>query len=149
VASENIGNIYITQIPGYEDAADIQAALRLYHYGSTTAPSVNEIGVTNGIIANSIAGHLKGLDDRVDFIETDPARSSYSATQPSGDALTNGYIWVDSTTSIGNVPTYGTSTYSATAPSTDLVVGALWVDSDSSPLKMYVWSGTEWRVIGE
>ena len=36
MASENIGNLYPSKIPGYEDAADIQAALRLYHYGSTT-----------------------------------------------------------------------------------------------------------------
>ena len=144
MASEDIGQIYKTQIPGYEDAADIQAALRLYHYGTKTVPA-NE----SELIPNSTAGHLKALDTRLDSIELDPARSSYSSTQPTGSALVNGYIWVDSATSIGNVPTYGTSTYSATAPSTDLVIGALWIDSDSSPLKMYVWSGTEWRVIGE
>lgn len=144
MASEDIGQVYKTQIPGYEDAADIQAALRLYHYGSKTVPA-NE----SELIANSTAGHLKALDTRLDSIELDPARSSYSASAPTGNTLTNGYIWVDSATSIGNVPTYGTSTYSATAPTDSLIVGALWVDSDSSPLKMYVWSGIEWRVIGE
>lgn len=144
MASEDIGEIYKTQIPGYEDAADIQAALRLYHYGTTVVPATEE-----ELISNSVAGHIKGIDTRVDSLELDPARSSYSATQPSGATLINGYIWVDSNTSIGNVPTYGTSAYSATAPDTDLVVGALWVDSDSSPLKIYVWSGSEWRVIGE
>lgn len=149
MASEDIGNIYKTQIPGYEDAADIQAALRLYHYGSSTAPTVEEIGVTNGILANSIAGHLKALDDRVDDIELDPARSIISNSQPSGASLVNGYIWVDSTSVTGNAPTYGTATYSASNPTENVTVGTLWVDSDSSPLKLYVWSGTEWRVIGE
>lgn len=53
--------VYPTKIPGYDDAADIQAALRLYHYGSDTIPTVNTIGVTNGINAKSIAGNLKAL----------------------------------------------------------------------------------------
>lgn len=148
MASENIGPVYTTQIPGYEDAADIQAALRLYHYGTTTVPATEA-----ELISNSTAGHIKALDTRLDILEVDPARSSYTADEPTlttpGIKLVNGYIWVDSDTSIGNVPTYGQASYSATAPSTDLVVGALWVDSDSSPLKIYVWSGDEWRVIGE
>lgn len=149
MASEDIGNIYKTQIPGYEDAADIQAALRLYHYGSSTAPTVGEIGVLNGIVANSIAGHIKALDNRVIFIESDPARSKISSSEPSEETLVNGYIWVDSNSVAGNTPTYGQASYSASAPTTGLTVGALWVDSDSSPLKLHVWSGSEWRVIGE
>jgi hypothetical protein len=144
VASEDIGQIYKTQVPGYEDSADIQAALRTYHYGSTTAPTTEA-----AIEPNSIAGHFKALDTRVDFIEADPARSIYSDTAPTGTNLVNGYIWVDSTSVTGNAPTYGTATYSASAPITDLTAGTLWVDSDSTPLKMYVWSGSEWRVIGE
>lgn len=144
MASEDIGNVYKTQIPGYEDAADIQAALRLYHYGTTTVPADEE-----SLIANSVAGHLKALDVRLDDIELDPARSIISSTEPSGTSLVNGYIWVDSSSITGNAPTYGTATYSATAPTENLTAGTLWVDSDSSPLKLYVWSGTEWRVIGE
>lgn len=144
MASEDIGNVYKTQIPGYEDAADIQAALRLYHYGTTTVPADEE-----SLIANSVAGHLKALDVRLDDIELDPARSIISSTEPSVTSLVNGYIWVDSSSITGNAPTYGTATYSATAPTENLTAGTLWVDSDSSPLKLYVWSGTEWRVIGE
>jgi len=144
VASENIGPIYTTQIPGYEDAADIQAALRLYHYGTTTVPATE-----SEVIPNSTAGHIKALDTRIDFVELDPARSKMSNTEPTGDHIVNGYIWVDGDSVTGNAPTYGTATYSATAPDTNLIVGALWVDSYSSPLKMHVWSGSEWRVIGE
>jgi hypothetical protein len=36
MAVEDIGALVPTKIPGYADAADIQAALRAYHYGSLT-----------------------------------------------------------------------------------------------------------------
>ncbi len=59
--TENGSGLYPTKIPGYEDAADIQAALRLYHYGSTTIPASS-----GEINAKSIAGHLKALQDGLD-----------------------------------------------------------------------------------
>jgi hypothetical protein len=54
---ENIGSPsapYNTRIPRIDENADIQTALRLYHYGDNTnnPPS---------IIANSVAGHLENL----------------------------------------------------------------------------------------
>lgn len=88
MASENIGSLYPTQIPGYEDAADIQAALRLYHYGSTTPPETEA-----EIIANSVAGHLKSLDSRLDNVEETGVGSDYTSTEPSSPA--DGFIWVD------------------------------------------------------
>jgi hypothetical protein len=59
----------------------------------------------------------------------------------------NGYIWVDSTTSVTSDAQYATASYQTSAPSSP-TTGSLWVDSDSSPLKMYVYSGTEWKEIG-
>lgn len=60
--SVNIGDQYITQIPGYDENADIQTALRLYHYGADTQSP-------NPIEPNSIAGHLKSLEDtKVDTV---------------------------------------------------------------------------------
>jgi len=67
VAEENIDNtvsgsgLFNTKIPGLSDAADIQAALRLYHYGSYTYDGAN----TNpALIPNpSIAKHLQNLVD--------------------------------------------------------------------------------------
>jgi hypothetical protein len=88
MASESIGPVYPTQIPGYEDAADIQAALKLYHYGSTLVPT-NE----NVIVPNSVAGHLKSLDTRVDAIEELGIGSDYSDLEPVLPA--DGFIWVD------------------------------------------------------
>ena len=59
--TENGSGLYPTKIPGYEDAADIQEALRLYHYGSTVIPTDNNLGTPNGINTKSVAGHLKNL----------------------------------------------------------------------------------------
>jgi hypothetical protein len=59
--SEDIGLIYTTQIPEYEDGADIKAALKLYHYGQASEPAT--IG---DVPAESIAGHLIDLQDQID-----------------------------------------------------------------------------------
>jgi hypothetical protein len=57
---ENIGSVgapYNTKIPRIVENADIQTALRLYHYGSDTkAPATIE--------AASIAGHLNALENK-------------------------------------------------------------------------------------
>jgi hypothetical protein len=63
--SENIGSIYNTQIPAYEDSADIKAALKLYHYGQTSEPAT-----VNDVPAESIAGHLIDLQDQIDSISS-------------------------------------------------------------------------------
>jgi hypothetical protein len=67
VAAENIDNtvdgsgFFPTKVPGLSDAADIQAALRLYHYGSYTYDGAN----TNkaNLVNPSIAKHLQNLVD--------------------------------------------------------------------------------------
>lgn len=55
--SENISsnNIYQTQIPSLTDAADIQDAFKLYHFGSSTEPA-------SASVSDGIAGHLYDLD---------------------------------------------------------------------------------------
>lgn len=67
MASEQIGAIYPTQIPGYSDVADIQAAFRLYHYGST------EYDTENTDVAqlepDSIAHTLNDLQEQIDSID--------------------------------------------------------------------------------
>jgi hypothetical protein len=142
MASESIGSVYPTQIPGYDDAADIQAALRLYHYGSTTAPA-NE----GALIANSVAGHIKALDTRLDSVESAGVGSDYVATEPVSPA--NGFIWVDADATLGTDYTIPSAIYQNSQPTTGLSEGMLWVDKDSSPLKMYVYdSALGWREIG-
>ncbi len=67
MAEENIDNtvggtgLFNTKIPGLGDAADIQAALRLYHYGSYTYDGAN---TNTSLIPNpSVAKHLQNLVD--------------------------------------------------------------------------------------
>lgn len=57
------GGKYQTQIPALADNADIQTALRLYHYGATSEPTVlNEF---------SVAGYLNNLElTKVDIVPT-------------------------------------------------------------------------------
>jgi hypothetical protein len=92
MASENIGSLYPTKMPGYDDAADIQAALRLYHYGSETYDPSN----TNEsqIPSSSIAGYLKSIEEDIAILDATGVGSDFSATEPVNPV--NGFIWVDS-----------------------------------------------------
>ena len=67
MASESIGAIYPTQIPGYADNADIQEAFRLYHYGSSAynTANTNTASLENPSIAytlNSLQTQVTNLD---------------------------------------------------------------------------------------
>ena len=67
MAAENIDNtvtgtgLFNAKIPGLSDAADIQAALRLYHYGSYDYDGTNTN--TANLLTPSIAKHLQNLVD--------------------------------------------------------------------------------------
>ena len=61
MATENIGSKYNTQVPSLTENADIQTALKIYHYGQSTEPTT--------LVADSVAGHLKNLEDtKIDII---------------------------------------------------------------------------------
>lgn len=84
MASETIGNLYPTEIPGYADSADIQAAFRLYHYGSS-AYDVENTDVAQ-LVNPSIAYTLNNLQDQITGL--DPAGSvSKSVIDAKGDLL--------------------------------------------------------------
>ena len=70
-----------TQLPDYEDNADIQKALRLLYYGQDSAPA-NEASVP----ADSIAGYIIDLQDQVDAINAASGITS-SAFETKGDIL--------------------------------------------------------------
>jgi hypothetical protein len=67
MAAENIDNtvngtgLFPAKVPGLSDAADIQAALKLYHYGSYTYDGSNTN--TTNLVNPSIAKHLQNLVD--------------------------------------------------------------------------------------
>jgi hypothetical protein len=113
MASETIGTIYPTKIPGYVDNADIQAAFKLYHYGSLEYNSSNS-DVAN-LVNPSIAHTLNNLQGQITNL--DPSGSvSRSIIDAKGDLLvgtandavdnlalgTNGHILtVDSAQTLG------------------------------------------------
>ena len=68
MAVETIGELVPTKIPGYADSADIQAALRVYHYGSYDY-DVNETNTTN-LVSPSIAYTINDLQEQINNIDT-------------------------------------------------------------------------------
>jgi hypothetical protein len=67
MASESIGALYSTKVPGYADNADIQAAFKLYHYGSLdyNSSQTNPSALINPSIAyslNDLQTQISGLD---------------------------------------------------------------------------------------
>lgn len=67
MATTSIGVLYSTAIPGYADSADIQAALRAYHYGSYSYDPANTS--TASLINPSMAYTLNNLQYQIDNIE--------------------------------------------------------------------------------
>lgn len=141
MASEQIGNLYPTQIPGYDDAADIQAALRMYHYGSDSYDINNTSSDPADLPAASVAGNFAALDDRVTTLEDTNNSGIVSNTEPVAN-LKDGFIWLDAdAANAGAGPYSATSVYQAFAPTTNLVNGLIWIKKGASPIEMYVYNG--------
>lgn len=138
--SINLNGPYDTKVPSYNESADIQQALKLFLYGTITPPT-NQ----SEILSTSLAGNLKRIEANVEVINQRGLGSTVSTTQPTG--VGNGYVWLDSDSGVSSSAAYSESYYAA-APPQSPTTGTLWVDSASSPLVMYVWSGTTWRAIG-
>jgi hypothetical protein len=144
MAAEDLGNLYNTKMPGYEDPADIQEALRLYHYGSTTYDPNNTD--TAQVVANSIAGHFNSLSNSIIQLQENGIGSIFSNTEPVSPE--DGFIWMNALETNGSEEVYATAQFSNTEPTDGLTTGLLWVQANSSPLTLYVYSGTEWLEIG-
>ena len=136
MASEDIGSIYPTKIPGYDDTADIQAALRLYHYGSTTYDIANEDVAS--LVNPSIAYSLNDLQTQITNNQNNPAAAAeVQDSEPVSPV--DGFLWVDSDASMSGSPLSATSVYQSTQPSSALVDGLLWIKKGTTPLEMYVY----------
>ncbi len=150
MAVENIGNLVPTKIPALIDDANIQDALKAYHYGSydfDTAETDPE-----ELLNPSIAYTINDLQDQIDtkaaleVAARDISRAS--TTAPTAAAFTafsntipNGYVWLDKDSSAGVGYFSATSVYTASAPSTNLANGLIWIKKGSSPIEMYVYNG--------
>ena len=63
MAAESIGTLVPTKIPGLSDAADIQAALRLYHYGSYTFDTAETVAAN--LVNPSVAYTINNLQTQI------------------------------------------------------------------------------------
>jgi hypothetical protein len=138
MAVESIGTIYPTKIPGYADAADIQAALRAYHYGSYTYDTSNTS--TAALEANSIAKFLFDIETDIAALENRPSSGGeVDTTVPAAVDFTpaeipDGFIWVDEDGSLGGGPTGATAVFTNSAPTTSITTGTVWVDKDATAI---------------
>ena len=79
MAAEDIGGIWNVKQPGYEDKADIQAALKLFLYGDYNFDTAAEIDDQKTDLANNdgLARHLQDLRDDVDRVDNRGIGSDY------------------------------------------------------------------------
>ena len=159
MAVQNIGNLVPTKIPALIDDANVQDALKAYHYGSydfDTAETDPE-----ELLNPSIAYTINNLQNQINTkaeLEVDARDiSRASTTAPTASAFTSfsetipdGYIWLDTDSSAGVGYYSATSIYTETAPTTNLANGLIWIEKGSSPLTMHVWNAdtSAWDEIG-
>ena len=158
MASENIDGttggtgLFNTAIPSLSDNANIQEALRIYHYGLSEGTS--NIPTLETVNPKSIAGNFKLISNRVSTLESSGIGSKYSPEANLPETVPDGFLWVDSQSSSPTFNNTGTQALSIARYQDDIPMGtipdgALWVDKNSSPLTMYVYdSELGWREIG-
>jgi hypothetical protein len=149
MAVENIGNLVPTKIPALIDDANIQDALKAYHYGSYDFDTAETD--TAELLNPSIAYTINDLQEQIDDqVALELAARNISSAQNSAPiaanfttfsaTIPNGYIWVDKDAAAPVGYLSATSIYTATEPSTGLANGVIWIKKGSSPLEMYVYN---------
>ena len=150
MAVENIGNLVPTKIPALVDDANIQDALKAYHYGSYdfNTAETNTANLLNPSIAYTITNLQTQITTKAALEVAARDSSRASTTAPTAAAFTafsntipDGYVWLDTDSSAGVGYYSATSAYTTTAPSTNLANGLIWIKKGSSPLEMYVYNG--------
>lgn len=138
MATESIGTLIPTAIPGYTDSADIQAALRAYHYGSYSYDPANTS--PGSLVTPSIAKTIYDIQTDITALENRPSSGGeVDNTQPAPADFTppeipDGFIWVDSNGTVGGQPTSATSVFTNSVPTTSLTSGVIWVDRDATEI---------------
>jgi hypothetical protein len=117
--TESIGSLYNTQIPSYSENADIQEALRLYHYGSTDYNTANTN--TANLVSPSIAYTLNSLQTQISAISP----VDVSIIDAKGDLLVG-----SANNTVDNL-TVGSNNYVLTADSTQ-TLGIKWAALDTT-----------------
>jgi hypothetical protein len=149
MAVENIGNLVPTKIPALIDDANIQDALKAYHYGSYDFDTAETD--TAELLNPSIAYTINDLQEQIDDqVALELAARNISSAQNSAPiagnftafsaTIPNGYIWVDKDAAAPVGYLSATSIYTATQPTTGLANGVIWIKKGSDPLEMYVYN---------
>ena len=150
MAVENIGNLVPTKIPALSDDANIQDALKAYHYGSYDfdTAETNTANLLNPSIAYTITNLQTQINTKAALEVAARDSSRATTTAPTAAAFTafsntipDGYVWLDKDSSAGVGYFAATSVYTTTAPSTNLANGLIWIKKGSSPIEMYVYNG--------
>jgi hypothetical protein len=80
--AESIGNLYSTAIPALSDTADIQEALRIYHYGAPSGSGAGQYPITNSdptnLVIPSVAYHLYALQSQIDNFQAGVLPSAFT-----------------------------------------------------------------------
>jgi len=150
MAVENIGNLVPTKIPALIDDANIQDALRAYHYGSYDFDIAENDPAE--LLVPSMAHTINNLQEQIDDqVALELAARDISSAQNSAPVaadftafsatIPDGYIWIDKDASAPVGYLSATSIYTATQPSTGLANGVIWIKKGSSPMEMYVYNG--------
>jgi hypothetical protein len=149
MAVENIGNLVPTKIPALIDDANIQDALRAYHYGSYDFDTAENDPAE--LLVPSMAHTINDLQEQIDDqTALELAARNISSAQNSAPVaanftafsatIPNGYIWVDKDAAAPVGYLSATSIYTVTQPSTGLANGVIWIKKGTSPLEMYVYN---------
>jgi hypothetical protein len=150
MAVENIGTLVPTKIPSLSDDANIQDALRAYHYGSYTfdTAEANTANLLNPSIAYTVNNLQSQITTKAALEVSARDSSRVTTTAPLAAAFTafsatipDGYIWVDKDEPTPGTYISATSVYTTTQPTTGLANGVIWIKKGSSPLEMYVYNG--------
>jgi hypothetical protein len=150
MAVENIGSLVPTKIPALIDDANIQDALKAYHYGSYDFDTAETDPAE--LLNPSIAYTINSLQSQITTkAALEVSARNISSAQNSApvaanftafsETIPNGYIWVDKDAAAPVGYLSATSIYTATQPSTGLANGVIWIKKGSSPLEMYVYNG--------
>lgn len=110
MAAESIGTLVPTKIPGLSDAADIQAALRVYHYGSYTFDTAETVAAN--LVNPSIAYTINNLQTQITAITGGSAiqATSFNAKGDLFSASANDTLSVLTVGSNGKVLTANSAT---------------------------------------
>jgi hypothetical protein len=145
MASESIGTLVPTRIPSLGDAADIQVALRTYHYGSESFNTA-ETNTAN-LVSPSIAYTLNSLDVRIDAIEGGGSLSA-SSFNAKGDLLSasaNDVLSVVTVGANGTILTADSATASGLSWATPAAATAITTTSSTTDAKI-AWDTTNKQI---